>query len=263
MDMENKTLKIKPPVWGLILATIIVAMLTVYLAILTWNQFKQHDYIGRTDQQFYTITIDGEGKVNAIPDIAQISLGVTTDNQKVAEAQKENTSKVNDLMKSLKAAGIDDKDIKTSNYNIYPKYDYTNGRQNLTGYTVSQSLDVKIRNLDSVGSIIESAGKLGANQVGSLSFTIDDPEVIKQQAREKALLNAKEKAGDLAKVAGVKLGKLVSFTENANSSGPIYYDSYKLSAPTGMGGAEAAPAPAIAPGSQDVVVNVTVTYEVL
>ncbi|MDD2807736.1 MAG: SIMPL domain-containing protein [Patescibacteria group bacterium] len=263
MDPENKTLSIKPPVWGLVLATIIVIMLTIFLAILTWNQFKQHDYIGRTDQQLYTITIDGEGKVNAIPDIAQVSLGVTTDNLKVADAQKENTTKVNDLMKNLKALGVADKDIQTSNYNIYPKYDYSNGKQNLIGYTVNQSLNVKIRNLDSVGNIIESAGRLGANQVGSLNFTIDDPEIIKQQAREKALVNAKEKADALAKVAGVKLGKLVSFAENSGNAGPIYYDNLKSAAPSGMGGAEMAPVPAIAPGSQDVVVDVTVTYEVL
>ena len=107
--------------------------------------------------------------------------------------------------------------------------------------------------------MVETAGSLGANQIGGLSFTIDEPEQLRQQAREKALQNAKEKAEALAKVAGVKLGKLVSFEEYANNQAyPIYRD-YALEA-KGVGGGET---PEIEPGSQDIIINVTATYEVL
>ncbi len=263
MDQETKNLNIKPPAWGLALATVVVVFLVIFLAVLTWNEVKKHDYIGRESQQTYTITIDGEGKITAIPDIAEISLGIQTDKVTVATAQKENTDKMNKIIAELKGMGIEAKDIQTTNYSIYPRYDWNEGKQTLLGYTVSQSVTVKIRNLDKIGDIVDKAGSLGANQVSSLSFTIDEPEVIKQQAREKALINAKEKAEALAKVAGVKLGKLVSFTESSSPVYPVYRDYAMKSDVAGMGGAEALPAPTVEPGSQDVIINVMVTYEVL
>ncbi|MFA6321888.1 MAG: SIMPL domain-containing protein [Candidatus Buchananbacteria bacterium] len=262
MEDEKKCCCNHVPVWK-ILGTIVTVFLVVFMSVLTWNEVKKHDYIGRESQQTYTISIDGEGKINAVPDIAQISLGIETQKEKVADAQKENTDKMNKIIAQLKGAGIDAKDIQTANYNIYPRYDYSNGQQVLRGYTVSQSVTIKIRNLDKIGSIISQAGTLGANQIGSLNFTIDEPEKLKQQAREKALANAKEKAEALAKIAGVKLGKLVSFAESTqNSVVPVYRDySMKSEAAVGVGGA--APAPAVEVGSQDIVVDVMVTYEVL
>jgi len=249
------------PVWK-ILGAVLTLFLVVFISVLTWNEIKKHDYIGRESQQTYTIAIDGEGKITAIPDIAEISLGIETQKLKVVDAQKENTEKMNKIISQLKGMGIEAKDITTTNYSIYPRYDWLENRQVLQGYIVSQSVTVKIRNLDKVGDIVDQAGQLGANQVGSLNFTIDEPEALKQQAREKALQNAKEKAEALAKVAGVKLGKLVSFTESGNGSVPVYRDYAMKSLDAGMGG-EAAPAPTMEPGSQDIIIDVMVTYEVL
>ncbi len=261
INTEKKILKIKPPVWGLILATLIVVFLVVFLGVLTRNELKKYDYIGRTEQQIYTITINGEGKVTAIPDIAQISLGIQTDKLTVVEAQKENTDKMNKIIDELKKMGIETKDIKTTNYSIYPRYDWSDGRQILRGYVISQNVTVKIRDLEKVGAIVDKAGNLGANEVGGLNFTIDEPEQLRQEAREKALANAKEKAEALAKIAGVKLGKLVSFNESDYAPTPIYRDYALKSLDVGL--AQEAAAPTVEPGSQDITVNVTVTYEVL
>lgn len=245
-----------------ILALKIILMVVVILlvAVWTWNKIKEHDYIGRTNQQVYTIAIGGEGKVTAVPDIAQISLGVQTEKANVADAQKENTEKMNKIIEELKKLGVDKKDIQTQSYNIYPQYDWSTNRQILRGYQVSQNVSVKIRDLEKVGSVLEKSATLGANQVGSLSFTIDEPEKLRQEAREKALANAKEKAAALAKVAEVKLGKLVSFSESSIS--PTPYPLYK-SMDMAVGMAESAPAPQIEAGSQDIVVDVNVVYEVL
>jgi len=257
---EAKKIKIQPPQWGLILATVVVVFLVLFLAVLTWNEIKKHDYIGRTDQQVYTITISGEGKVTAIPDVAQISLGIQTEKKQVADAQKENTEKMNNLIKELKGMDIEAKDIKTSNYNIYPRYDWSSNRQTLIGYQVTQTVLVKIRDLEKVGLVIETAGRIGVNQISSLSFTIDEPEKLRQEAREKALSNAREKAEALAKVAEVKLGKLVSFNE---SGGSVDYPVYREYAKVMEDSSAAGVAPEIEVGSQDVTINVTVTYEVL
>ena len=258
---ETKIIKFQPPRWGLILATVIVVFLVIFLGVLTWNEVKKHDYIGRSEQQIYTITISGEGKVTAIPDIAQIYLGVETEKKKVEDAQKENTEKMNNLIKELKGMDIAAEDIQTSSDNIYPRYDWIEGRQILQGYQVSQSVTVKIRDLEIIGDVLSAAGSLGINQIGGLNFTIDEPEKLRQEAREKALANAKEKAEALAKVADVKLGKLVSFNESSSGGYyPVYRADYALEA-KGMGGG--AVAPEIEPGSQDIMVYVTVTYEVL
>ena len=117
---------------------------------------------------------------------------------------------------------------------------------------------MKIRDLDKISDVLALAGPTGVNQVGGLSFTIDDPEELKQQAREEALKNAKTKAESLASIAGVRLGRLVSFSEDFYGAPvPVYRD---FAAGQGYGGGGA---PTVEPGSQDVIVNVTVTYEVL
>ena len=239
----------------LIFLAVLTIFLVTYLGVLTWNEVKKHDYIGRSEQQIYTISISGEGKVTAIPDIAQISLGIQTEKIKVEIAQRENTEKMNKIIKELKGMNITAEDIKTSSYNIYPQYDWNDGDRTLRGYQVSQNVVVKIRDLDKVGEVLGIAGSLGANQIGGLNFTIDEPEILKQQARELALLNARTKAEALAKVADVKLGKLVSFNESSGNQGyPIYAD-YAMEVKA-MGGGDMAPD--VEPGSQEIKIYVYV-----
>lgn len=230
----------------------------IYLILLSRNVVKQYQYIGRSEAQRDTIAISAQGKVTALPDIASISAGVQTEKRTVAEAQKENTSKMNAIIAKLKEFGVASEDIKTVNYTIYPQYDYVNGKQTERGYQVSQNVDVKIRDLSKIGDILASVGDLGANQVGGVSFTIDDPESLRQQARIQGLEAAKAKAQALAEAAGVKLGKVVGFSESSGYvPGPIYYDKAM-----GLGGGGGA-APSIESGSQDVTVDVTVLYEIL
>lgn len=232
----------------------------VYLFALTRNTFKLYDYIGKSDQLPYTIAIAGEGKVTAIPDVATVSLGLETKNLNISKAQQENTDKINKLIDRLKALDIKKEDIKTTSYSVFPDYNWVTGRQILEGYKVSQNVLVKIRNFDKIPEALNLIGELNLNQVGGLNFTIDEPEKYRQEARLLALENAKQKAEALAKAADVKLGKLVSFTESGYQP-PIYYrdNAYMLEAKA-VGGA--APAPQVEAGSQEVTVNVSVTYEV-
>jgi uncharacterized protein YggE len=241
------------------LAGLLVLGLLVYVALLARNAAKQHDYIGRPESQRDTIAISAEGKVTALPDIASISVGVMTEKKTVAEAQKENTAKMNAIIAKVKEFGVAAEDIKTTNYSIYPQYDWVNNRQVERGFQVSQNVDVKVRDLDKIGDILAAVGELGANQIGGVSFTIDEPEELRQQARLKGLEAAKLKAQALADAAGVKLGKVVGFSESDGYvPSPLYFAK---DAAQGMGGGNVAPS--IESGSQDVVVNVTVLYEIL
>lgn len=256
--MQEQAEKTKVGLYGIL--SILGLVLIVYIGVLTWNAIRAHDFIGRSDQQLYTITISGEGEVTAIPDIAEVSLGVETQNSNVAAAQTENTAKMNSLIVQLKGLDIVEEDIKTTNYSIYPRYDYPDGSQVLRGYIVSQNVTVKIRDLDKIADVLGLAGQAGVNQLGGLSFTIDEQEDLKQNAREKALANAKAKAETLADIAGVKLGRLVSFSESGNDyyPQPVYFGEQRA---YGLGGGDSAPS--VEPGSQDIIVYVTVTYEVL
>jgi len=258
---ENKNIQFypHPPQWVVSLVSALLLILIIFIGALTRNALREHSFIGRTVEQIYTITIDGQGKVTAIPDIAQISLGIETQRSQVAAAQQENTSKMNKLIIQLKELDIDEVDIKTTNYNIYPRYNYNEGTRILQGYVVSQNVTVKVRDLDSVGVVLELAGQSGVNQLGGLSFTIDEPEDLRQEAREKALENAREKAEALAKVAGVKLGRLVSFNEGGGAIPPPIFREY-ATLEVGIGGGAA---PDVQPGSQDIEISVSVTYEVL
>ncbi len=233
--------------------------LAAWLGLKARNEAKQFDYIGVPIER-NVISVSGEGKVVAIPDIAAIDLGTTIERPTVAASQKENTRVMNEVLAKLAAAGIDKKDIQTTSYNVYPSYDWRDGKQTLRGYTVSQNVHVKIRDLDKVGDIIGQAGALGANQIGGIQFTVDDPEKLKEEARGKAIENAKAKAAALGQSAGVRLVRVVSFNESSGDGRPqpLYYAKDML----GMGGAEAAPAPSVEAGSTEIVVDVSMTYEI-
>lgn len=239
-----------------VLLSLFIVVLGIAVGLWAWNMSKQHYYIGKNPDIQRTIGITGEGKVTAIPDIAIVSLGLSTQKAKVADAQTENSKTMNSLIDKLKALGIAKEDIQTANYSIYPQYDWLNGAQILKGYVVSQDVQVKIRQTDKVDDVLKTAGDLNLNQIGGLTFTIDNPENYKQEARIKALENAKEKADALAKVMGVKLGKVISFSESEGYV-PTPYPMYAKADGIGGGGA----VPAVEAGSQEITITATISYE--
>ncbi|MFA5188059.1 MAG: SIMPL domain-containing protein [Patescibacteria group bacterium] len=241
-----------------VLLSLFIVVLGIAIGLWAWNMSKQHYYIGKNPDIQRTISIMGEGKVTAIPDIALVSLGLSTQKAKVADAQTENSRTINSLIDKLKALGIANEDIQTTDYSIYPNYDYSNGKQTLTGYTVSQNVQVKIRQTDKVDDVLKTAGDLNLNQIGGLTFTIDNPEKYRQDARILALENAKLKADALAQVMGVKLGKVISFSESG-SGVPTPYPIYAKSDSVGIGGGAAAPT--VSAGSQDIIIDATISYE--
>ncbi|MEK7532574.1 MAG: SIMPL domain-containing protein, partial [Patescibacteria group bacterium] len=205
-------------------------------------------------------SVDGTGRVFAPPNIAEITLGVHTEKAQTAEAAtKENVEKMNRVIEAVKKAGVETKDIKTTDYQLYADYNYPqdSGRE-LSGWNLSQRVRVKIRKLDSIGDVIAKATAAGANQTENISFTIDDEEVLKKQARGEAIEKAKAKAEELSKAAGIKLGKVINVYESY-SQPPITLDYYKGE---GMGGGGGIPAPSLQPGENEIVVNVTMVYKV-
>lgn len=237
---------------------LLALVLVVFVGAKARNAFEEYNYIGKAVRDRDVISIDGEGKVMAKPDLARIDMGVQTEGQNVGDTQRKNTQKMNDIIAALKGLKIAAEDIQTTNYSIYPKYEYTDGKQKIDGYTVSQNVSVKVRNLDSIGEVLARAGDLGANQVGGIQFTIDDPKTLQQQARLKAIDDARKKAEDLASQLGLKIIKVVSFSESRGGY-PMPF-AMMDKAVAGIGGEAAVPS--IEAGSLDVTSDVSVVFEV-
>ena len=247
--------------FGLILMGTLVAF--AYAAVNYAGSYGRsiESYGGRS------FSVSAEGKVVAIPDIARFTFRVLSEakGSDVAALQKNNSDKVNSAISFLKGNGVEEKDISTENYNIAPEYqdfgcsDISRGCPPpvITGYTVDQSVGVKVRNFTKAGDFLSGVVKNGANSVSQLSFTIDDKTALENQARAEALKKAQEKAVLIAKASGFSLGKILSIDEG---SSPIYYG-----AESAMSKSIASPAPAspnIEPGSQDITVTMTLRYEI-
>jgi len=205
-------------------------------------------------------SVSGEGRVSAAPDIALMSFGVTTERSTVAQATKENTAKMNAVIAAVKSKGVADKDIRSTQYQLNPVYEYpVGGRAYIRGYSISQMVEVKMRDFDTIGDVVAAATDVGANQAGSLQFTIDKPEDLQAVARKEAIEKAKAKAKEIADESGLRLGRLMNVSEGGNTPTPVpmYAKAYAMDAMS-----ESAPTPDIQAGEQEIVVNVTLTYEV-
>lgn len=266
MDSTLKNRLSKAILWTVIL-------LAVFLGVQVLSSLKSMSYIGKGVYPSNVIAVNGIGEVLAVPDIASFSFSVVEEGKTVKEAQDKATKKINLILDAVKALGVEEKDIKTTGYNSYPKYDYEQtkicsvgycppGKQVLSGYEVSQSITVKVRKTDDAGTVLTKVGELGASNISGLDFVVDDLEKIKAEAREKAVADAKAKAKVLAKTLGVKLDTIVNFYESGDYQPPIMYamDSKVM----GMGGANEVqrPVPSIPTGENKIVSNVTITYEV-
>ena len=164
------------------------------------------------------------------------------------------------VMSDLKKMGFEDKDLE-SNYSIYPEYNYTSERgQELKGYRVTNNVQIKIRDLSKIPSVLALPGKDGATQVGGLTFTIDDSENLKVQARDKAVVDAERKASKLATLLGVNLIEIITYNEF--EAGPTYPPYPMYATDMGGGPEKLAVQSTIASGSQDVAMNVSITYKI-
>lgn len=204
-----------------------------------------------------TVTVSGEGEAVGIPDIATITFSVVEQGDTVAAVTEATNTAMANIVSVMKGAGIADADIKTTAYNLYPRYDYTKfSRGEIVGYDLTQSVTVKIRHLDTIGEVIDAATQAGANDVSSPAFEIDDPDQVKTVARAEAFEKAKAKADSLATAAGVSLGDIVTFSEDdGRSIYPSYYGYESLSVEKDFDVGTT-----IEPGSQEVQVTVSVTY---
>jgi hypothetical protein len=246
------------------LAALFLLVASIFVALIAVNQlmglFEPRPPVGNM------ITVDGEGKVTAIPDIATIDFTVSEDGDNASTAQDTAAKKINVALALIKGLGIADKDVKTTSYSISPKYSYIppcysgycpQPSSRIIGYTASQSIEVKVRKTADAGKVLSQLGDAGVNNLYGPNFTIDDMDGLKAKARAEAIDAARTKAKALARDLGVSLVRVTGFYENG---GPVYYGKG-----VGMATDMAAPSasvPSVPAGENEIVVDVTVSYEI-
>lgn len=212
-----------------------------------------------TTQKQSTFDVTGQSKVTTIPDKAMVNMGITVNEPTVKQVQDKANTIINNINAELGKLGIEKKDIKTDNYNLYPNYDYREG-QKITGYNVNANLTVSVTDFSKLNQAIDAATKVGANQIGGISFTLSDEKKkeVENQARKEAIDDAKAKAETLSKLAGMRLGKIVNVAEQPSYNGGREIMPMMAKAQDGMGGG----APTnVEPGSTSYNYSVTISYE--
>lgn len=207
-------------------------------------------------QKTDTFSVTGEGKVTVVPDIAITNLGVQTQGATAKQTQNDLNKKINAVSDAIKKLDIDEKDIQTTNYSIYPNYDYMDRFQKITGYNANATILVKVRDMDKINEVIDIATAQGANTIGGINFDIADRSKAEDEARQKAFQDAFKKAQQAAKIAGFQLGRVINYSENTGNP-PFYPMPMIRSAIT-----EKDAPTSIEPGSQEVTVTVTISYEI-
>ncbi len=248
--------------------------LIALLVVFVFNALFDEPHYRKESQENNTITFSGHGEVTAVPDIANIYFTIAKEAATVKEAQALVAEVEKKSLDLLRESGVAEKDFKTSYASFSPKYEYRYetksmmpctqygcpprpGKNVIVGYTASESITIKIRNVDDAGKIMQGLGTLGVTDLSGPNFAIDKEDELKAEARKKAIEDAKMKAKVLARDLGVRLGDITSFSEGANYGGG-YYKRAMMDASL----ESAAPAPAQLPKGENIIASdVTITYE--
>jgi uncharacterized protein len=244
---------------------IALVVLAAFLVVETLGAFKGLRVI---DPTYNSISVSGVGEAVSVPDIAVFSFTVSVDAKSASDAQGQVTQKMDEILIGLKDLGVEEKDIKTTDYSLRPKYTFIQvicsqtfcppSKQVPDGYTASHSVSVKVRATGDAGKALALAGENGATGISDLSFIIDDPDKIIEEARAEAINDAKNKAKQLSKELGVRLVRIVSFYDNTGG-GPVPYYAEALS---GDMVKTTSLTPTLPTGENKVSVNVTIVYEI-
>lgn len=209
--------------------------------------------VARAEDPVRSISVTGTGTVEAAPDMATLMIGVTTQGATAAEALAENSRATDAVIARLTASGVEARDMQTSNLSINPNWTgYDSSTPTIAGYVASNMLTVRVRALDTTGTVLDAAVADGANTLNGMTFGLADPEPAYKEARKEAVADARAKAELLATAAGVKLGQVLSIADAGAMTDPqpMYRDAVAAS-----------PVPVVG-GELGLIANVAVTWEI-
>ncbi|HAF49394.1 MAG TPA: hypothetical protein DCL08_09200 [Anaerolineaceae bacterium] len=203
-----------------------------------------------------TMGVSGTGRVTVVPDIAAINIGVRSEAEAVTDALDTNTAQANRISRALQELGIEEDDIQTSNFNVYPsdRYDPMTGQIEGRYFVVENTVNVTVRDLTSLGAVLTAVVEAGANNIYGINFNVEDREAAVAEARKLAIEDAKAKAQAIAEESGVELGEIISISVYSGYTPTIYYDA--------KGGAYSEAAVPIAAGTLSITMEASLTYSI-
>jgi uncharacterized protein len=234
----------------MLLAIVLLLPLASHVAAPAWAQQAQ--------PPIRTMAIDGVGEVRARPDMATIMVGVVQQGGTAGEALNANSQAMNQILATLRSMKIAETDIQTSNFQISPRYDYgpnNQGPPKITGYEVSNQLAVTVRDLPKLGGLLDDIVRVGSNQISSVAFSFASPEQYEDEARVRAVADARHKAGVFAAASGVQLGAIQTISESGTITPPVPIYAKQMRA-------EAASPVPIAAGESVIQSRVTIVWEI-
>ena len=206
-----------------------------------------------------TISVSGTGRVKSSPDVADISLGVTTQGKEAAETSNKAAEAMSAMIDALLEMGIDEKDIQTSSLSLNPRYDWNNEPATIEGWEANNMVTVTVRDIDTVGDVVDTATAAGATNVNGISFRVEDPTEAEMSARSAAVADARAKADQLAADAGVTITGIVSITESGGQQPQPIYLERAMAEGAAMDTMASTP---VLPGEVELSVNVFIEYEI-
>jgi uncharacterized protein len=247
---------------------VLIVTLSAFTFVKFINEIKKGQYIGSNIPATNVINVSGTGEVKAIPDIATISFTLTKDASTAKESQSSLNTQVEKVLAFIKTKDIKDADVKSEYGGINPKYTSTTincfaypcpqPESKITGYTATQSISIKVRAVDTANDVRTGLANLGVTNISGPTFGIDDETLLQEQARDKAIKNAQEKAEKLAKSLGVKIVRVAGFSENGGNY-PMMYSKDMMANSLTSG---SAPAPTLPKGENTISSTVNITYEI-
>jgi len=243
--------------WNIVLGIIVIVLLIAVLVVQLTGSPLVHaaaSTVSAAQEPTCEITVTSGGAASAQPDMAQASIGVQVIAPSLAQATQENDAQMAAVIAKLKELGVADKDIQTTNYNIFPQRNFQNGKSGeITGYQVSDTVQVTIRDLSKISTILDQVTQAGANNIFGVTFGIQDRTKLQSEAIDKAVADAQARAEELAKASGVQLGDVESISQVVTPT-PI---------PFGEATAQAAgSATPIQPGTVQVNAQVQISYAI-
>jgi len=246
----------------------IIVAIGIALVLVTVGLVGCGDYFGSSgetaiassiySQQDVGIWVTGVGETTVTPDVAVLSLGVEVQKMTVAEAQQQAAQAMDDVMSVLDSHDIEEKDIQTQRYSIQPVKEWQDDQYVLVGYLVTNTVAVKVRDIDDTGSVIDDVAAAGGDYtvINSISFTVDEPETYNKDMREEAMADAKDKAEQLADLGGVELGKPIYIAESSSYNSSVVDLDYKAAEDA------AVPTTSISAGETELQLTVHVVYSI-
>ena len=256
-----------PPIRPLLTAATLIVLGTAPLAAqtsandapqppATMTEHHGMKHHGKHHGPMARLTVGGQGQAITQPDLATINLGVSTRAATAAEAMAQNADAQAKVIETLKAEGIEARDIQTAGLNLTPVMDYSDNGQppKLTGYAAQNSVTVRVRDISGLGGVLDKLIASGANEVSGITFSREDMTATEDEARMKAVADARRRAETMAEAAGMKLGPLMALSDVPMDSGPMPMPRMAMAAEAKMGGAP------IEAGELAVTTNVTAVY---